>query len=113
MAALQAGQLDRRIKLFQREIVRDAEFGATRETFSLMAEIWAQAVPWRGSEAALETDAGVSAVERVAFRVRWRPDLLRTQQIEDGDGRRYVITSMREIRRRAEVVIEAEERGAN
>lgn len=107
-----AGRLDRRIKLLRREEVKDPEFGAVKEVFPLLAEVWAVAVPVGGNEQLLDDDQGVTVQERVAFRVRYRPDLQRTQQIEDNRGRRFVITSLREIERNAWVIIDAQERGA-
>lgn len=107
-----AGKLDRRIKLLRRDEQKNAEFGSSQEVFTLLAEVWAAAVPVSGNEQLMDGDQAVNVQERVAFRVRWRDDLQRTQQIEDHRGGRFVITSIREIERNAWVIIDAQERGA-
>jgi SPP1 family predicted phage head-tail adaptor len=108
---IQAGRLDRRIRLMQRTVVRDADFGGATESWTLLAEVWAQSLPARGMEAPVADEAMLAVNEPVAWRIRWRDDLSRVQQVE-WDGRRFVIRSIREISRRNEVIIEAIEKGA-
>lgn len=108
---IRAGRLDRRIRLMEPTVVKDSEFGGATDSFTLLAEVWAQAIPARGDEREAGDDASVEIDERMAWRIRWRPGLSRLLQIE-WDGRWFVITSIREIARRREVIIEAVERGA-
>lgn len=95
----------------QRQVERDADFGGATEEWTELAEVWAQSIPARGVETPLADDAVLAVNEVVAWRIRWRSDLQRVQQVE-WEGRRFVIRSIREISRRHEVIIEAVEKGA-
>ena len=108
---IRAGKLDRRIRLMQRTVERDADFGGATEEWTLLAEVWAQSLPARGIEAPVAEEAMLTVNETVAWRIRWRADLARVQQVE-WEGRRFSIKSIREVSRRAEIIIEAVEKGA-
>ncbi|MBD2705611.1 phage head closure protein [Spirosoma sp. BT702] len=91
---LQAGDLDRKIKLFHRNDVRDNHGVKTSIDNEPYAEVWAKKADKSGSE---KEEAGVKtqAVATTEFTIRYRDDVKKTDVIEC-KGIRYDVQSVGE-----------------
>ncbi len=109
MAGLDAGALDRRIRI-ERAGMGDDGYNET-EVWTPLATVWAQYLPARGREA--REALGREATMPATFRIRWRADAPpigpgdRLRFPADDDGRVFDIASVIEIGRREGLEITA------
>ncbi|UIJ43721.1 phage head closure protein [Sphingomonas cannabina] len=103
MAGLDAGTLDRRIRIERFGLVKN-EYGDWVEGFSTLASVSAQVIPGQGSERL--ADAQVTATAPAVFVIRWSSrvaDLNAKDRIRypsTDQGRAYDIQRVEEIGRR-------------
>lgn len=93
---MQAGRLDRQITLQTLTVNRD-DFGGQTQDWADLATVWAQATPWRGSEA-VHADQ-VTALAEMRFQIRWRDDFDEKARVVF-EGVAYDIVRIDEIGRR-------------
>lgn len=93
---MRAGTLDRQITIEASAVVQDA-YGDPVESWMLLATVWAQVLPLRGSERfqAQQIDAELTT----RFRIRYRDDVTPLMRVAH-DGDRYEIEAVIEIGRR-------------
>jgi SPP1 family predicted phage head-tail adaptor len=91
-----AGAMDRRIRIEQATTSADG-YGQPIETWSLLAEVWAEVAPLRGRE--LWAAQQVNAELTTRFRIRYRSDVTEKMRIIC-EGTEYDIESIAEIGRR-------------
>jgi head-tail adaptor len=97
---MQAGRLDRRVKL-QKLVESQSDSGAVVETPHLVATVWAEKIPERGTERFAEDQVQGWAVVR--WRLRWFQENLEdpTVKWQLVEGQRvYDVQEVREIGRR-------------
>lgn len=90
---MNAGKLNRRLKLYQPTITVAAS-GQQVESFTQAAEVWAQFVDGRGKET-FEGEQKVS-VTPASFVIRYRDDVQDNWEVEE-NGVRYQILSHQEV----------------
>ena len=90
---MNAGKLDRRVKLYSPAIARSST-GQQIESFSLVGEVWAQFKDGKGSEG-FEADQKKS-ITHVAFIIRYRSDVKPNWELEE-NSQRYQITAIQEV----------------
>lgn len=100
------GDLDRRITIQAKTVERD-DYGATKETWSDAATVWAQYLPGGGDERFAA--AQVYAETQARFRIRWRDDVT-TQHRVLFDGKLWDILAIDEMGRRGGLEIKARAR---
>jgi SPP1 family predicted phage head-tail adaptor len=103
---MQAGRLDRRLKLFRRTITRGTG-GEAVIGYAHAGTEWAARLPLTEQEVAREV--AIQGQATVKFRIRYRPDV-KTEWRGECDGVMYEITGVDEIGRRAGLNLKA--RGA-
>lgn len=100
---MRAGRLDRRI-VIERPVSTTDTFGASIQTWTEVATVWASVRQLRGQEY-LSAQAGQAEVDAV-FKLRYRADLTPVMRITYG-GANYDIKSISEIGRREALEIMA------
>lgn len=81
MAGSGAGTLDQRVKILRRELGPSASgSGQEVEEFVLVADVYAQIEPLRGSEGVAATARFAEATHK--FRIRWRATLTTEMRLE-------------------------------
>jgi len=93
--ALEAGDLDRRIRIERATTATDA-FGEEIKTWVELATVWAQVVPLGGRE--FFEARQVNATQTTRFRIRYRADITREMRVIY-DGLTYGIEAAEEDRR--------------
>lgn len=102
---MRSGKLDRRLLIF-RKTVTESGSGEPIETWSPIAEVWAQQMPNRGAERFTATQLVGAAV--MTFHIRYRADLALTVQDRlEYEGRVWDIQDIRELGRRVVTEIDA------
>jgi SPP1 family predicted phage head-tail adaptor len=103
-AILDAGRLDRRITLQVFTSTTD-EYGEVIETWTDLAEVWAEVRPLRGVERV--EAAQLAAQVDTRFTIRYRDDLAPGRHRITYQGRRYNIQAVLELGRREALQLEA------
>jgi len=96
---MNAGSLDRRIKIEQPKQEQDSRTGQLKTpTWLPFAEVWARRSPAMGGERFL-ADQRIAEADTI-FRVRYLRGVLPTMRVVDADGRAYDIKGTQEVGRR-------------
>lgn len=113
MPFLEAGKLDRRVRLqveTSAALPAEGSSGEATTSWNDLATVWAQKQPLRVSETyqAQQRVAGVDVI----FRIRWRSDVPPDHcRVIDEDGRAFDILGVQEIGRREGLELLARGRG--
>jgi len=87
---MEAGRLNRRIRIESKSVVRDA-YGGETITWTLVAEVWAAVLPIRGREYVAIRQAGAELTTR--FLIRYRSGVTPAMRIVY-DGANYDIVDV-------------------
>lgn len=104
---MRAGALDRRVTILQRTVTQD-DAGQAVESYSEVAEVWAEVTDLRGREFFAAASVNSEMVTR--FRLRYRGDVTTKHRLGHA-GRQYdIIQNPIEIGRRAGIEVLARAR---
>ena len=93
MQAIDPGRLKHRVQIQVRSSTTDA-MGQAAEVWSVVATVWAEAMPLRGRE--FFAAAQVQQEHAVKFTLRWRADLVPTSRLV-WRGQAYDITGVTDL----------------
>lgn len=97
MSGLAAGELNRRIKIEKKDVVRNPLNGRDTITWSVRATVWAAKRDLSGKEQLLANQ--IIPTSMAEFKIRWRTDVIEGDRIRC-DGQTYDIQHIAEIGQR-------------